>query len=402
MPSRAALLYGKTGGPGSSKGDEADKGKKLERSFNQEVSLMDHNLLRETFEAFDLDGSGTVEFEEVEAMVTSMGMVISPVELYDMLKEADDDGNDVIDFHEFKKVVESHIVRASDDPESPGGKFAALIQRKACSGPPMHWREDKLGPNLARVAEDVPGRTFRRDAGGRNMQPLEISTGGYATGKWGVQLLDAWLSEAGYAFASVLIEIESESGAFMVGVVGSNYNPGDWAQPLDTSKTAVAVRAVDGKVFVKGKNQPHAQMCKMPMKGATKCRISLAIDMCKLEMRIKCVDPDAPVTGADVAADEESEGASVLVEGLPVEVAVAVALGPSKTVQTVRVLGSSSERLEREDKDRPKRASNATAVEGEVKKTLEADTSDLGDTPAKGKTKQKNEEMAAIARTMGA
>ena len=57
-----------------------------------------------------------------------------------------------------------------------------------------------------------------------------------------MQLLDAWLSEAGYAFASVLIEIESESGAFMVGVVGSNYNPGDWAQPLDTSKTAVAVR----------------------------------------------------------------------------------------------------------------------------------------------------------------
>ena len=33
---------------------------------------------------------------------------------------------------------------------------------------------------------------------------------------------------------------------------------------------------------------------------------------------------------------------------------------------------------------------------------MDTDTSDLGDTPAKGKTKQKNEEMAAIARTMGA
>ena len=55
------------------------------RSPEREVFEIDHDALRKTFEEFDLDHSGAVDFEELEAMVTSMGMILEPAELYDML-----------------------------------------------------------------------------------------------------------------------------------------------------------------------------------------------------------------------------------------------------------------------------------------------------------------------------
>ena len=105
MPSRAALLYGKTGGPGSSKGDEADKGKKLERSFNQEVSLMDHNLLRETFEAFDLDGSGTVDAAELRSLLAELGQHPSQAEVEEMIAEIDANNDGHLSEEEFVQLL---------------------------------------------------------------------------------------------------------------------------------------------------------------------------------------------------------------------------------------------------------------------------------------------------------
>ena len=84
---------------------------------------------------------------------------------------------------------------------------------------------------------------------------------GLATGNWSVQLLNRWLSTAQYSRASVLLEIESSSGSFMVGVVGSNYNPSDWTRPFDREKHSAGVRAADGHVFVKGVQRPHSTMC---------------------------------------------------------------------------------------------------------------------------------------------
>ena len=66
-------------------------GEDLARAFDQEVSLIDYDMLRETFNQFDTDGSGAVDFNELEAMVTSMGMALTPLELYNMLSEADED-----------------------------------------------------------------------------------------------------------------------------------------------------------------------------------------------------------------------------------------------------------------------------------------------------------------------
>lgn len=345
----------------------------LQRSFNQKPCVVDHKTLRQTFDAFDRDGSGAVDFDELEAMVVSMGMTLTPVELYEMLKSADEDDSGEIDFDEFKKLIEDTVGRSAADPESPSSTFARVIERKANSGPPMKWRTDKLGPGLSRIDEDPA--VIRRGGGGG---APEVKNG-LATGKWGVQLLDTWLSTSQYGQASVLLECDSPSAGFMIGVVGSNYNPTDWAKPLDQEKHAVVVRASDGHVFVKGVRNQCATMCRLPPSGSTSCRIGLDIDMQKLEMRIRCI----PIAGG-VAV----KSASILVENLPVEVAVAVAFGPSDAEQTIRVVGSSCERGARRDR----KSNQASEPFGGETVSLES--------PVKGKAGAGLSEEAAVAATL--
>ena len=230
-----------------------DKTNPLSPAHNPREEIeIDQHVLRKTFDEFDLDHSGAVDFEgapagldppisglsprlvpsplpslllpnphwidtytELEAMVTSMGMILEPAELYDMLKEADEDGNEEIDFDEFSKVVSNAVKRIAEDPESRGKSFAGLIMRKAKTGPAMHWRTDKHGPNLSLSTMDgtMASPLLRRDADGGK---AEVNQNGHAAGHWGVQLLDMRLSTAQYGLASVLLEVESSSASFMV------------------------------------------------------------------------------------------------------------------------------------------------------------------------------------------
>ena len=333
----------------------------LRRAFEQQTSILDYELLKEAFDAFDLDKSGTIDYDEIEAMVQSLGVTLAPTELYDILKAADQDDTGEIDFDEFKALIEGHVKRSVEDPDSPGSAFAAILLRRSVTGPPMQWRLDKLGPGLTRVEEDPA--VICRVAGGGQPEILD----GLAGGDWGVQLLDTWLSTSQYGIASVLLEVESSSAGFMVGVVGSNYNPTEWSTPLDQEKRAAGVRALDGHVFVKGVHKPNAKLCRMPMsKGARKCRISIEINMVKLEMKITC-EPD----GADGAGASEgdAEGPTVLMEEIPVEVAVAVALGPSDKEQKVRVLGSSCERVSRAERMGKQEGDDVVRLEEPAKKS---------------------------------
>lgn len=330
--------------------------RRLFRSFEQQTCIVDREFLKETFDAFDKDGSGAVDFEELEAMVTSMGMEITPIELYEMLKEADEDGNEEIDFEEFTKVIENHVERSANDPDSPGGAFAKMVIRKAHTGPPMEWRADKLGPGMKNLENNPAG--IRKMATG-DAPKIED---GFATGKWGVQLLSTWLSTTQYSKASVLLVVDSTSSAFMVGVVGSNYNPTSWATPLDKDKHTAGVRAQDGHAFVKGKHRPHCTLCPMPNSGATRSRIGLDIDMAKREMRItfrpEKGNDEQSKQGRIGDAEDDNVGRSIVVDDLPVEVAVAIAFGPSESDQTVFLVGSSCERDERRAKDRSEEQEN--------------------------------------------
>jgi len=63
--------------------------------------------LREAFEFFDRNGNGSIEADELGAVMDSLGYAATESELQDMIHEADLDGNNKIDFEEFVKMMES-------------------------------------------------------------------------------------------------------------------------------------------------------------------------------------------------------------------------------------------------------------------------------------------------------
>jgi len=61
--------------------------------------------LKEIFDAFDMDKSGAIEHDELKKVMRSIGENVSDEDIADMIKEADEDGNDAINFEEFYKKV---------------------------------------------------------------------------------------------------------------------------------------------------------------------------------------------------------------------------------------------------------------------------------------------------------
>ncbi|ORY93919.1 calmodulin 2 [Syncephalastrum racemosum] len=61
--------------------------------------------LRETFQVFDKDGNGFISASELRNVMTSVGENLSQGELDAMIKEADRDGDGVINYEEFLKML---------------------------------------------------------------------------------------------------------------------------------------------------------------------------------------------------------------------------------------------------------------------------------------------------------
>ena len=68
------------------------------RSKATGTSLDEESDLREAFKVFDLDGNGTINAEELRSTMRSIRVYLTDDELDLMMKEADEDGNGVIDF----------------------------------------------------------------------------------------------------------------------------------------------------------------------------------------------------------------------------------------------------------------------------------------------------------------
>jgi len=68
------------------------------RSKATGTPLDEESDLREAFRVFDLDGNGTINAEELRSTMKNIGVYLTDEELDLMMKEADEDGNGVIDF----------------------------------------------------------------------------------------------------------------------------------------------------------------------------------------------------------------------------------------------------------------------------------------------------------------
>ena len=83
--------------------------------------------LRQAFDAFDTDGSGTIDREEMSAMVTQLGLELelSPARIDRLMSEADPDESGEIDFEEFVSTLRSQLARADESAFS--GSLAQVV-----------------------------------------------------------------------------------------------------------------------------------------------------------------------------------------------------------------------------------------------------------------------------------
>ena len=72
---------------------------------------------REAFNAFDKDGGGSIDREELMDLFKSLGRAPTDEELDHMIACADEDGNGTIDFYEFATLM-AHMMYSHDSPEA--------------------------------------------------------------------------------------------------------------------------------------------------------------------------------------------------------------------------------------------------------------------------------------------
>jgi len=73
------------------------------KSFNDE--------LRDAFDVFDKDGNGNIEPQELASTMQALGENLTPADIKLMIGEFDDNGDGVIDFEEFKQLMqEDHLL----------------------------------------------------------------------------------------------------------------------------------------------------------------------------------------------------------------------------------------------------------------------------------------------------
>jgi hypothetical protein len=74
--------------------------------------------IREAFNLFDTDGSGTIDPKELKAAMQSLGFEAKNQTIYQMIGDIDKDGSGSIDFEEFLDMMTAKMVRTPPLPLS--------------------------------------------------------------------------------------------------------------------------------------------------------------------------------------------------------------------------------------------------------------------------------------------
>lgn len=84
------------------RGSPSRKGKVIERPGLSEEEIEE---IREAFNLFDTDGSGTIDPKELKAAMQSLGFEAKNQTIYQMIGDIDKDGSGEIDFEEFLDMM---------------------------------------------------------------------------------------------------------------------------------------------------------------------------------------------------------------------------------------------------------------------------------------------------------
>jgi len=81
------------------------------RGNNKQVALTDEQMqeIKEAFELFDTDGSGSIDAKELKVAMRALGFEPKQEEITEMITEVDVDGSGTIEFEEFKIMMVNKI-----------------------------------------------------------------------------------------------------------------------------------------------------------------------------------------------------------------------------------------------------------------------------------------------------
>ena len=84
-------------------------------ALNMAAALTEEQVdeLKDAFSLFDKDGDGSIDYDELRTVMTSLGHNLTTTELQEMIDEVDSDGNGKIEFSEFITMMTQKIKTCS-------------------------------------------------------------------------------------------------------------------------------------------------------------------------------------------------------------------------------------------------------------------------------------------------
>lgn len=93
------------------KGKSQQKVKKRE-NIRQELTEKQRQNIKEAFDLFDVDGSGTIEIKELKVALRALGFELKKDEIKTLISDLNTESknNNVIDFQEFLQIMSAKMV----------------------------------------------------------------------------------------------------------------------------------------------------------------------------------------------------------------------------------------------------------------------------------------------------
>ncbi|XP_039831428.1 probable calcium-binding protein CML8 isoform X2 [Panicum virgatum] len=85
--------------PSNSSGYRTDKVRR------KKLTAQKRKEIKEAFDLFDIDGSGTIDARELNVAMRALGFEMTPEQINQMIAEVDKDGSGTIDFDEFVHMM---------------------------------------------------------------------------------------------------------------------------------------------------------------------------------------------------------------------------------------------------------------------------------------------------------
>ena len=125
------------------------------------------NEIRLAFEVFDLDGNGTINATEFQALVFELGEVMTERELAEAMKKIDLDGNGVVQFHEFAVWWVEKPISSSESNDSNRRMLELKLK--------MLKRAKNVMARMGAIGIGGGGNRARKKQKKDILQPLKVS-----------------------------------------------------------------------------------------------------------------------------------------------------------------------------------------------------------------------------------